>query len=124
MTTEELKKLETELIEKRNQILSDLKNIARENPLIKGDFQANIKPSEHSDSYDEKANKVTEYETDHAIEQNLESQLEEINHTLNQIKAGSYGKCTNCHNDIPPQRLKVMPTAMSCVACAPKAKAL
>jgi len=44
-------------------------------------------------------------------------QLEEIDRALADIDAGRYGICRECGEEIPQQRLKVMPFATRCVAC-------
>lgn len=121
MKPDELHKLEEDLLAEKKEIMEELAKIAHENPLIKEDYQTNMASSDPSDSSDDKAQKVTDYERDRAVEQRLELRLRDINHTLNQIKAGSYGSCTKCKGEIPAQRLHVMPTATTCVNCAQKA---
>ena len=36
---------------------------------------------------------------------------------LDQIKSGNYGICTNCHQQIPVQRLFLVPAALRCMNC-------
>lgn len=37
---------------------------------------------------------------------------------LERIRAGTYGVCTTCGDGIPLARLRALPTATACVACA------
>ena len=47
----------------------------------------------------------------------LRSQLSEVAHALRRIDQGTYGKCENCGQDIPIERLEAIPTARLCVSC-------
>ena len=51
---------------------------------------------------------------------NEQQQLEEINDALERIKQGTFGKCEGCETAIPKARLKEIPYARYCVACARK----
>ena len=44
-------------------------------------------------------------------------QRAEVSQALEDLKAGRYGICRECHGAIPKSRLKVMPFATRCVAC-------
>ena len=41
----------------------------------------------------------------------------EIDAALVRIAAGTYGRCTRCHAEIPKERLELRPFARTCVAC-------
>ena len=43
--------------------------------------------------------------------------LGEITRALRSMDEGRYGRCEQCGNDIPLERLKARPEARSCVAC-------
>ncbi len=51
---------------------------------------------------------------------NQEQVLEEIHDALERLKEGTFGQCENCQGGIPKQRLKAVPYARYCVACARK----
>jgi DnaK suppressor protein len=55
-----------------------------------------------------------------AIEGNLQVILEEVDHALRKMDAGTYGTCDECGKDIPYERLEVRPQATLCVACKSK----
>ena len=52
----------------------------------------------------------------------LVEQLHEHEHAIDaaigRIDAGTYGKCDNCGQDIPFERLEARPTATLCMTCA------
>lgn len=45
-------------------------------------------------------------------------ELEEIEHALRRLEAGTYGDCTGCGEPIPEKRLRAYPTAAKCIGCA------
>src|SRR5262249_54810761 len=52
--------------------------------------------------------------------QNEEQALEEITAALDRIDAGTFGRCEECHKEIPRERLKALPYARHCLDCARK----
>lgn len=51
---------------------------------------------------------------------NEQERLEEIGDALDRVKQGKFGKCEECEEEIPKARLKELPWARYCVACARK----
>jgi RNA polymerase-binding protein DksA len=51
-------------------------------------------------------------------------QLKQVNQALEDLKAGRYGTCRECGNEIAKARLKVMPFATRCVECQSKLEGL
>ncbi len=47
----------------------------------------------------------------------LKQRLAEIDHALNRIAEGSYGRCINCGNEIGEARLEYRPESVHCVDC-------
>lgn len=45
------------------------------------------------------------------------AELQQINDALVRLRAGTYGECENCGQQIPTTRLKALPYATSCVTC-------
>ncbi|MGY1593664.1 TraR/DksA family transcriptional regulator [Geodermatophilus sp. SYSU D00708] len=43
--------------------------------------------------------------------------IEEIDAALRRIAAGTYGRCVDCGNTIPAERLEFRPFAATCVSC-------
>lgn len=44
--------------------------------------------------------------------------LDAIDRALERMRAGSYGRCTACHEEVPLARLEAVPTAELCRPCA------
>lgn len=47
-------------------------------------------------------------------------ELVQIDRALEKIRAGQYGRCETCERPIAPLRLKYLPYASDCIACARK----
>ena len=47
----------------------------------------------------------------------LEDQLADVDKALKRIEEGTYGICTNCGNNILPERLEALPSAELCIDC-------
>ncbi len=56
-----------------------------------------------------------------ALAEQLRSHRTEILEAMKRLEEGSYGKCANCGNDIPIERLEALPTATLCVTCKQQA---
>ena len=52
-----------------------------------------------------------------AIVEQLNAHRHEIDAALKRMDDGTYGKCENCGQDIPFERLEARPTATLCVTC-------
>ena len=55
-----------------------------------------------------------------AIQGNLQVILDEIDHALRKLDAGTYGRCDECGKEIPYERLEVRPQATLCIQCKSK----
>jgi RNA polymerase-binding transcription factor DksA len=69
------------------------------------------------------AEQVTQRENDDvlgALDEEARHTVIMIDNALARIKAGEFGICQQCGNDIPDQRLQAIPYAKYCVACADK----
>ncbi len=56
-------------------------------------------------------------ERDLALSMQAQSEVEEIDHALAKLQAGTYGTCERCGQAIPKARLKAIPHARLCIAC-------
>jgi RNA polymerase-binding transcription factor DksA len=52
--------------------------------------------------------------------ENEEQALDEINAALERLGQGTFGRCEECHKDIPRARLQALPYTRHCVECARK----
>ena len=73
-------------------------------------------PSDFSEQATERENE----EVLDALGEAGRQELSRINRTLARIEAGEYGICADCGEEIPKQRLQIVPTSEYCVACAEK----
>ena len=56
-------------------------------------------------------------ERDLALSAQARAEVEEIDHALTKIAAGTYGTCERCGQPIPRARLRALPQARLCVDC-------
>jgi len=114
LSKEEIAKIKEELLERKNKIIEDLKDITEENGGGK------VKFPEYGDKNDENAQEIGEYSTNLATDKVLESTLKDINSALERIENGTYGVCKYCGNYIAKKRLLARPVASACIACKTK----
>jgi len=57
-----------------------------------------------------------------ATDERADMELLQIQGALGRIKAGEYGYCIKCGEDIAEGRLKVNPGVLTCIECAEKAE--
>lgn len=53
-----------------------------------------------------------------ALRRHLEGMIKEIDRAIRRAEKGTYGTCERCQHPIPEERLKVVPSATFCIACA------
>jgi DnaK suppressor protein len=108
MRDSDLKYFEGLLLERRVQIKKNIEDAKKEIEALKDD--------EVGDEADHAS-----VSTDRMIEQAITAQqtreLSEIDYTITKMKAGGYGECDMCEEDISFQRLKVKPHAKYCIVC-------
>ncbi|MBI5649303.1 MAG: TraR/DksA C4-type zinc finger protein [Chloroflexi bacterium] len=64
------------------------------------------------------ATEVSEQAKALALRHHLEGMIKEIERAIVRAEKGTYGVCERCKGAIPDARLKVMPSATLCIACA------
>lgn len=52
----------------------------------------------------------------------LQAQQERVREALGRLDAGSYGKCVDCGQALPDERLEARPEAARCVTCQQRAE--
>ena len=63
------------------------------------------------------SSKVTQREQDLALNLNARELLEQTEHALARIDAGTYGECESCGKPVGKARLQAFPRATLCVEC-------
>ncbi|HEX2171981.1 MAG TPA: TraR/DksA C4-type zinc finger protein [Dehalococcoidia bacterium] len=52
-----------------------------------------------------------------AMQENLESLLDDVNYALRKFENGTYGQCDDCGGPIAYERLEALPHAALCIQC-------
>jgi RNA polymerase-binding protein DksA len=87
---------------------------ARVKSLRRGQHQeALLTPGDEMDV----AKSLLEVETHASLIERVETQLRQIDSALARVDEGKYGICLNCSQEIPIERLNVLPFAVYCVDC-------
>ena len=58
--------------------------------------------------------------TEKALEDHSKDEVEKIEAALKAMDDGTYGQCIECEKEIPYERLKAIPTALTCVDHVPE----
>ena len=103
------------LLEERRRVAAAIENLHDEHP-------GSIRDETGEDAvYDnhlaDTATETYDRELDYTLEENAEHVLAEIDAALKRIDDGTYGTCTHCGHEIPPERLEARPWATLCIAC-------
>jgi len=115
LSSAELTAIKKELLERKKQIIEDLKEIAGSEV-----DASKVKFPDFGDKSDENAQEIGEYSTNLVKDKVLESALRDIESTLKNIEEEKYGICKYCHQPISAKRLKARPVASACVECKTK----
>lgn len=108
-----------QLEERKAEILKELGDVADRDPRSHR-LAFNPEFPNYGDSMEDNALEVTAFESNVAIEDNLETALENTERTLKKIEDGKYGLCEKCGQLIEPRRLEAFPSAVSCMNCKKK----
>lgn len=107
-----------DLLEKEVKDLeAQLGTLGRKNPDEAGDWET-VKKNGDTEEADELdvAENIEQFENNNAVLENLETKLHQVNHALDRMSEGKYGKCEVCENDIEDDRLDANPSATTCIA--------
>lgn len=70
------------------------------------------------DDWEERASLLQNTEVWEALEAKDKEEIAAIRDALVRMKAGTYGLCGKCGENIGPRRLEALPTTNFCVGCA------
>ena len=120
MEKEKIEYYKSRLEKETKDLESQLARIADQTPDLKDEWKAKY-PSSESDSGHEtletEADESDQYGARIALTENLTRQLANVDLALEKIQKGVYGKCENCDQEIPIERLEILPTARLCFGC-------
>ena len=95
-----------ELRAEHTQVLADLQDLQRDRVNDgAGDDQADT------------GTKTFEREQELALANGILDRVEQVEHALAKLDAGTYGFCERCGNPIPKPRLEAFPSVTLCVTC-------
>ncbi|MBU1061922.1 MAG: TraR/DksA family transcriptional regulator [Candidatus Omnitrophica bacterium] len=115
MTKKEALKFKKLLLKKREDILREINNIARES--LKSQKEASGDLSSYSYHMADMASDSYDREFSLNIASGEQEIIYEIDEALKRIEEGSYGKCLSCNKKIPVRRLNALPYAKCCIQC-------
>lgn len=118
MDKKTIEKIKKELLNRRDQVLAEMKNISENNTDDSGEHRAKF--PDLGDKPDENVMEIGEYTTNIATEKVLESTLRDIESSLKRVEDGTYGICKYCKKEIGQKRMLARPVASACVACKNK----
>ncbi|WP_193611324.1 TraR/DksA C4-type zinc finger protein [Nocardioides lijunqiniae] len=108
--------------EARELLLADRARTAARLATLRGDFRSVVDASRDTNADDEHdpegATIAFERSQVGALVRQASQHLEEVEAALARLDDGSYGRCAVCGQQIAAGRMKVRPTARTCVSCA------
>jgi DnaK suppressor protein len=107
--------LRRRLEEERSRVLRELEQVRASSPVYSAGAYSEDGGIRTSTSAD--AIRTLELEKSLALEQKLLGLLEDIEHALQKMDAGTYGICDRCGEPIDPARLEALPHANLCIRC-------
>ncbi|MFJ5764809.1 TraR/DksA C4-type zinc finger protein [Lysinibacillus sp. NPDC093210] len=106
--------MKQQMIEKfKKQLQQELQEI--EQQLEESERPQATELSNYDNHPADNASDLTDQLTEMAIDEHRSDHAEEIKNALQAIEDGTYGKCTECGEEIPLGRLEAMPHALTCV---------
>jgi RNA polymerase-binding protein DksA len=103
------------LLEERRRVQAALDNLHEENPGSLSDETGD--DAVYDNHLADTATVTYDRELDYTLEENSEHVLADIDAALQRIEEGTYGTCSNCGRQIPPERLEARPWATLCIDC-------
>lgn len=118
ISDKERRALKKELEKEYKKLEQSLESFTREFKNAPGEHETFIQQQEEESNPEDAAQTTEEYNRLKALELVLEKRLNEIRQALEIIDTPQYAICTKCAAQIPIERLRVNPAAMTCLKCA------
>jgi len=107
--------LKSELLKEKEELERDLARIARPVDKKEGDYETSF--VDIGSDREDNASEVEQYTDNLPVEITLEKKLKDVLDALERIEKGTYGICENCNQEIDLERLRVNPSAKTCIKC-------
>lgn len=111
--TIDLDKMKARLEAKRDELRTNIANLTEAKPTPVDPTIASEGPQDFEDI----AVDFLETQQEQSILVNEQALLTQVEHALERIENGTYGKCVNCGQPIPEKRLEAIPWAERDVKC-------
>ena len=98
----------------RTYLQSHLDQLLRRVGKIEGDLR-----STHDRDWQERASELENDEVLEGLDELGRAEVQQLREALRRIDSGSYGICSSCGQAISAGRLAAVPSAVTCVDCAP-----
>ncbi len=118
MDSEELKLYRDKLMAMKSDIEKEIKNIDEETRTPLKDVVQEL--SSYDNHSSDLGAETFERGKDISLRDNEKILLAKVNKALERIEKGTYGKCQNCGQNIPKERLEAVPYAACCEECQRK----
>ncbi|MED3563041.1 TraR/DksA C4-type zinc finger protein [Bacillus xiapuensis] len=119
LSTEKLAELRLQLLQEKNEVENNLKQNDHFG-LERGFYHESMGELSSYDNHPaDEGTDLFEREKDIALKEHYELQLRNINHALEAMEKGSYGKCEVCGKEIPIERLEALPNTTFCKEHSP-----
>lgn len=118
MDKSQLELIKQKLEAEKSDLEERLAQFARPNPKNPAALETAF--PEIGDKEDESAAEVDTYSTNLTLERTLEAALRDVKGALGRLKAGTYGICKFCKQEIDPKRLLARPVSSTCINCKKK----
>src|SRR5262245_16622824 len=82
-----------------------------------GKISSDLRQAAEPDSEEQAASREND-EVLESLDHAGREELRQLQAAIARIDAGTYGRCTQCGEEISPQRLAALPYTMTCIACA------
>jgi RNA polymerase-binding protein DksA len=110
LNEKQLQELKEQLEKEAGELEAQLSSVSRE-----ADFG-----SDTETDFSQEADEAEEFSNNLGMQEALKERLQNIEHALEKMNRGTYGKCENCGKDIPLEVLKAAPESRLCKNCKAK----
>lgn len=98
-----------QLLERRRALLHQVLNVEDDLRFL----DTNVNPELEEESQEQNIARLLARLDDRGM-----AEIQRIDETIVRIDSGDYGRCEECDEPIPLERLEALPTATTCVFCA------
>jgi YteA family regulatory protein len=119
LSTQQLAEFRLQLLKEKSEVEEHLEQNDHFG-LERGHFHESMGELSSYDNHPaDEGSELYEREKDIALNEHYEFELRNINHALEAMENGSYGKCEVCGSEIPVERLEALPNTTYCIEHSP-----